>query len=315
MERPLRLLIVDDQANDAELSAMQIARGGFPCVWRRVQTETELRQALRRFSPDLILSDFTLPQFDGLSALELAHAEAPNTPFIFVSGSIGEPRAMAALSRGATDYVPKGDLTRLVPAVARALRGESRSQTAFARRRLLQHVQDTEQPSVDFLTRLPNRAFFHERLSTRLRQNADVSKLSVMVFDVQHLADINEAYGRAVGDQLLQDFAARLERRFGADSDLAYFGGGTFAATFNEQRSHLELTHDSVTPIFGHSLICGQHPIHVVIQCGLARYSTNGHDAETLVRRAEGALDTLRGLSSDGFALDTLSSDGCSPPS
>ena len=59
MENPLRLLIVDDQQPDAELSALQIARGGFPCTWRRVETEADFRTELRQFAPDLILSDFT----------------------------------------------------------------------------------------------------------------------------------------------------------------------------------------------------------------------------------------------------------------
>jgi diguanylate cyclase (GGDEF)-like protein len=121
MERPLRLLIVDDQHPDAELSALQIARGGYPCTWRRVETEADFSTELREFAPDLILSDFTLPQYNGLSALELAVSEAPGVPFIFVSGTIGEKRAAEALARGAADYVSKDDLTRLVPAVKRVM--------------------------------------------------------------------------------------------------------------------------------------------------------------------------------------------------
>jgi diguanylate cyclase (GGDEF)-like protein len=121
VERPLRLLIVDDQQPDAELSAQQIARGGYPCTWRRVETEADFRTELREFAPDLILSDFTLPQYDGLAALELAVYEAPGVPFIFVSGTIGEKRAAEALARGAADYVSKNDRTRLVPAVKRVM--------------------------------------------------------------------------------------------------------------------------------------------------------------------------------------------------
>jgi diguanylate cyclase (GGDEF)-like protein len=121
MNQPLRLLIVDDRHPDAELSAQQIARGGYANTWRRVETEEDFRTELREFEPDLIISDFTLPQYDGLSALKLAVTEAPGVPFIFVSGTIGEKRATEALSRGASDYVSKDDLTRLVPAVTRVL--------------------------------------------------------------------------------------------------------------------------------------------------------------------------------------------------
>jgi diguanylate cyclase (GGDEF)-like protein len=125
MEHPLRLLIVDDHQPDAELSALQIARGGFPCTWRRVETEAEFRTGLREFSPDLILSDFSLPRYNGLAALELAVSEAPSVPFIFVSGTIGEKRAAEALTRGAADYISKNDRRRLVLAVVRVL-GEGR---------------------------------------------------------------------------------------------------------------------------------------------------------------------------------------------
>jgi len=121
VEHPLRVLILDDQPADAELSAHLIANGGYPCTWRRVQTEAAFRAGLRSFQPDLILSDFTLPGYDGLSALAVAAHEVPQTPFIFVSGSIGEQRATDALTRGASDYVPKSSLNKLVPAVRLAL--------------------------------------------------------------------------------------------------------------------------------------------------------------------------------------------------
>jgi CheY-like chemotaxis protein len=131
----VRLLIVDDRAADAELSARLIAGGGYRCTWHRVETEAEFRAELREFQPDLILSDFTLPRYNGMEALELAAQEAPETPFIFVSGSIGAQRAAEALTRGANDYVAKHDMSRLVPAVARALEGRS-SRAVVDRRRL-----------------------------------------------------------------------------------------------------------------------------------------------------------------------------------
>ncbi len=88
----------------------------------RVQTESEFVSALHEKRPDLILSDFSLPQFSGLRALDVAIAHAPETPFIYVSGTIGEERAIDALRRGATDYVLKSNLSRLSSAVERALR-------------------------------------------------------------------------------------------------------------------------------------------------------------------------------------------------
>jgi diguanylate cyclase (GGDEF)-like protein len=118
----LRLLLVEDNAADAEIIARHLARARIDCAIHRVQTETDLVSALIARSFDLIISDFSLPGFDGLRALEIAITRAPHVPFIFVSGTIGEERAIEAVRRGATDYVLKTNLARLSSAVERALR-------------------------------------------------------------------------------------------------------------------------------------------------------------------------------------------------
>jgi diguanylate cyclase (GGDEF)-like protein len=122
MKLKLQLVMVEDSETDAELVARNLAKAGLNVDIHRVQTEPDFVQALQTVGPDLILSDFSLPQFDGLRALDVAVAQAPETPFIFVSGTIGEERAIDALRRGATDYVLKSNLSRLGAAVERALR-------------------------------------------------------------------------------------------------------------------------------------------------------------------------------------------------
>ena len=122
MSAKLQLVVVEDSVIDAELVARHLAKAGLDVVMHRVQTESELVSALHEKRPDLILSDFSLPQFSGLRALDVAIAHAPETPFIYVSGTIGEERAIDALRRGATDYVLKSNLSRLSSAVERALR-------------------------------------------------------------------------------------------------------------------------------------------------------------------------------------------------
>jgi len=118
----VRVLIVEDVATDAELALRRLRADGLDCESVRVETEADFRAALRKHTTDIILSDFSLPQFDGLSALTIAATEAPHIPFIFLSGTIGEERAIEAMRRGAVDYVLKSSLNRLGPAVARALR-------------------------------------------------------------------------------------------------------------------------------------------------------------------------------------------------
>ncbi len=117
----IRILFVEDLEYEMELALSQLERAGLECVWRRVATEAELRSALEEFAPNIILSDFSLPQFDGLSALRIARELAPEIPFMFVSGTIGEERAIDALRRGAVDYVLKSNLARLASAVERAI--------------------------------------------------------------------------------------------------------------------------------------------------------------------------------------------------
>jgi diguanylate cyclase (GGDEF)-like protein len=122
MEQGLRLLILEDVAAEAELAVHQLKRAGLNCTWARVETEDAFREALHEMRPDVIISDFSIPGYDGSAALELTRREAPEIPFIFVSGTIGEERAIEALKAGAVDYVLKSNLERLAPAVRRALK-------------------------------------------------------------------------------------------------------------------------------------------------------------------------------------------------
>ena len=121
MNPSLHIVHVEDYTEDAELVHGMLQAAGWDCEIRRVETRTQLFQELEHSPCDLILSDCTLPQFSGLEALELAHALKPQIPFIFVSGTIGEEIAIKSLQEGATDYVLKNRMSRLVPAVRRAL--------------------------------------------------------------------------------------------------------------------------------------------------------------------------------------------------
>jgi diguanylate cyclase (GGDEF)-like protein/PAS domain S-box-containing protein len=121
-EGPIRIVLVEDNTLDVELVLQQLRREGVACASSVAVDEHSFRLALAEFAPHLILSDFSLPQFDGLAALRIAREVAPQVPFIFVSGTIGEERAISALKNGASDYVLKDNLRRLVPAIQGALR-------------------------------------------------------------------------------------------------------------------------------------------------------------------------------------------------
>ena len=118
---PIELLFIEDSELDVELSLRAIEKEGFAPAWRRVDAESDMRRALAERLPQAILSDFSMPRFDGITALRVARELTPGVPFIFISGTIGEERAIEAIRLGATDYVLKNNLRRLGTAVRRAL--------------------------------------------------------------------------------------------------------------------------------------------------------------------------------------------------
>ncbi|MBD6616136.1 response regulator [Komarekiella sp. 'clone 1'] len=118
----LRFLLLEDSLLDAELAQATLTEGGIDCELVRVETSADFLAALETKAFDLILADYALPSFDGISALEIARNHCPDVPFIFVSAALGEELAIEALKNGATDYVLKQRLGRLVPSVQRALR-------------------------------------------------------------------------------------------------------------------------------------------------------------------------------------------------
>jgi two-component system cell cycle sensor histidine kinase/response regulator CckA len=122
MPKPLRALFVEDNENDALLVARALTRGGFEVSWERVETREGMAAALDRGPWDLIISDFRMPQFSASEAVALYRERGQDTPFILVSGTVGEKQAVDALKAGAHDFFLKHELTLLPPAVERELR-------------------------------------------------------------------------------------------------------------------------------------------------------------------------------------------------
>ena len=122
MDKEFHILMLEDNPTDAELAERELRKAKLAFSLKRVETEEDFLKELKNLAPDLILSDYKLPSYDGLSALAAARENCPVVPFIFISGEIGEELAIETLKGGATDYVLKHRLSRLVPAVNRALR-------------------------------------------------------------------------------------------------------------------------------------------------------------------------------------------------
>ena len=141
MTRPLRVLIVEDSESDAALTVRALQKGGFQLEFERVETAEEMRAALERKAWEVVVSDYTMPRFSAPEAFMVVQEKELDVPFIIVSGTVGEDTAVAAMRLGVNDYLVKGKLARLVPAIERELR-ESNSRRA--RRRAEETLKKTE---------------------------------------------------------------------------------------------------------------------------------------------------------------------------
>ena len=146
--RALRILHLEDDPLDAELIHATLADGGIECEIAQVQTRTQFAAALESGGFDLVLADYSLPDFDGLSALKVAQEVRPEVPFVLVSGALGEERAIEALKEGATDYVLKHRLGRLVPAVRRAISEAEERKERKRAEEALREVREAERQRI-----------------------------------------------------------------------------------------------------------------------------------------------------------------------
>src|SRR5512139_1600362 len=121
MAKSLRVLLIEDSEEDAELILRELRRGGYEPQWRRVDTAAALADALRDDPWDVITCDYVMPRFSALSAMKVIRASDRDVPVIIVSGQVGEDGAGSAMKAGAHDYVSKLRLVRLVPAIEREI--------------------------------------------------------------------------------------------------------------------------------------------------------------------------------------------------
>lgn len=146
MNKTLKLLILEDSPTDADLIELEFIDAGIELSSKIVETEEDFIREITEFEPELILSDYNLPDFDGLSALEIKKEITPDIPFIMVSGAIGEELAVETLKRGATDYVLKDNLIKLIPVVKRALKeAEEYSKRKIAEKKLKEYYDTLEE--------------------------------------------------------------------------------------------------------------------------------------------------------------------------
>jgi diguanylate cyclase (GGDEF)-like protein len=248
-----------------------------------------MREALATFMPQAIVSDFSMPQFDGLAALRLARDVAPDLPFIFLSGTIGEERAIEAMRSGATDYVLKDNIRRLGTAVKRALEDAAeRERLRKAYEARIQHLAN-----FDSLTELPNRSLLGDRTVqavTHAKRSARSCGLIVLNIDRYKL--LSDSYGHVVGDRLLKLLADRLSGVMREVDTIARLGDDGFAALAvdlarpDDMLGIARKIHESTGTAF---VIDGRN-VHITLSVGASIFPRDGDDFELLLRNASAAM-------------------------
>ena len=151
MKKPIQVLIIEDNLDDAKMEIDELISGGFDIVYEIIETRKAMREGLKNKTWDCIISDFSLPQFTGLDALAELKETGMDIPFILISGNIGEEIAVAAMKAGAHDYIMKDNMSRLIPAFDRELKeAELRRQKRLSEEALKESIQDLKIQNAEF---------------------------------------------------------------------------------------------------------------------------------------------------------------------
>ncbi|MDC4206566.1 MAG: EAL domain-containing protein [Candidatus Manganitrophus sp.] len=292
MSQTIRVLIVEDSEEDAELLVRELTKGGYDPTVLVVDTAEKMNAALERNTWDIVFSDYSMPDFNGLRALELLRKNALDVPFIFVSGTIGEEVAVAGMKAGANDYLMKGNLKRLIPTIEREL-----SQAKMR----LDHRQSEEMVRhlayYDPLTALPNRTRLHERLQAAIvAAQFEDHPMALLLMDLNRFKEINDTLGHHRGDFLLQQVGQRLSEIVYEPNMVARLGGDEFAVLLPKltEKEDVHAMAHKIIEALSKPMMIEDLPVVVDVGIGIAVYPDHGANAETLLQRADVAMYTAK---------------------
>jgi len=280
--RPLRVLILEDRPEDAELVVHELRRAGYELNWRRVDDEAGFKANLDP-ELDLVLADYHQPQFNAMRALKIMQEMGLDIPFVIVSGAIGEDLAVAAVRQGAMDYVLKDRLARLGTAVKNSIeQAELRRRQRVAQAALEHHALH------DTLTDLPNRLMLRDEMQKAIGTNAYAV---LLLLDIDNFKEVNDSFGHAAGDVLLRQMGARLREPLDAAHLIARLGGDEFGILLpGADVATAERTAHALLRALEQPFLSDDHALEVTASIGIAAFPRHGMDAETLLRRADVAM-------------------------
>ena len=284
----LRLLMIEDNPDDEALILRAIRKGGFNVEHVRVDNPDDLFTVLKNREWDIVLSDYQMPEFNGLAALKIVKQRSKDLPFIVVSGTIGEEVAVEAMRSGAQDYLMKDNLTRLVPAIRRELADADE-------RRALREAQQTlrHQAYHDILTGLPNRWLLRDRMEQALKYvRQKKSGLAVMFLDLDRFKNLNDTLGHSTGDYLLRAVSERLNLILNDRDTLARLGGDDFVVMLMDilDAEQAAAAADLLLTALHEPFVVDNKEIYIGASIGIALHPANGDEFDVLIKNAESAM-------------------------
>ena len=303
MNKLLRVLIVEDSEDDAELLAIALKRSDYEIIHQRVDTKLSMQIALEKQLWDIVLAYYSMPQFSAIAALELLKERQLDLPFVIVSGKIGEDTAVAAMKAGAHDYLVKGQLSRLIPAVERELREAVLREEYRAAQKRLRYLA-----YYDKLTDLPNRTLFLEHLNREIARHNELKQcrerntalaatpnlFAVLLLSIDRFRSIKHSLGYAISEELLIAVARRLQECVTTTyfNTVARIGEDEFALLVTDIKSSEDVLNQAeslyrqlIKPFnINNTTVCS------TVSIGIALNHNNNQEPEKMLRWADTAM-------------------------
>jgi diguanylate cyclase (GGDEF)-like protein len=280
----LRVLIIEDSPDEAELLVIALESAGYAVFSQRVDRAEALKTALEIDKWDIILCDYSMPQFDAIAALRLVQAKLLDLPFIIVSGSIGEETAVTAMRMGVHDYLMKDNLARLGPAIQRELK---EAVVRAERRQALEELH--HRAYYDLLTGLPNQ----EQMLEQIQAHIDQAVLfAVLYLDIDHYRSVKYGLGHALAEELLVAIARRLETCLRPGDLVARVSTDGFAMLIRQISSATEVAAyaQRVHPAIMEPFNLGNSIVSTSASIGIVHSEIGYRRSEDLLRAADTAM-------------------------
>ncbi|NET01147.1 MAG: GGDEF domain-containing response regulator [Sphaerospermopsis sp. SIO1G1] len=281
MNQQIRILVVEDNPDDAELIALQLEAADYQIIYQQVYTYQAMANAIESEKWDVIIADYSMPSFSAFAALDMVKKINLDVPFIVISGAIGEEIAVQLMKNGAHDYLLKDNLIRLVPVIEREIREAKircERQQALDRIELLAFY--------DQLTQLPNRYAFLETLQKYIDHN---QKFAVFFLEVEQYRQIKYGFGHTKSEQLITHIAKRLEFNLRPGDFLARVGKDEFAMIVTNFRdvNDVQTIATEIHTVINPPLDLQGFIMYASITIGIVDHNLNCRESEEFLRAAE----------------------------